>query len=64
MAAEDTIPTAPFVRLNDQRLHSLVMLLMDILLYLDDLNPSTSRYSCHNKYYVFLISKFPLVLVC
>ena len=45
VAAEALIPAAAsLVRLNDQVLHSVVMLLWDILLDLDDLSPSTSRY--------------------
>lgn len=44
VAAEALIPTAPFiVRLHPQTLNSIVMLLWDILLDLDDLSPSTSR---------------------
>ncbi|KAM0844017.1 hypothetical protein ACQ4PT_057332 [Festuca glaucescens] len=43
VAAEALIPAAAsLVRLNDQMLHSVVMLLWDILLDLDDLSPSTS----------------------
>ncbi|XP_062180641.1 TATA-binding protein-associated factor BTAF1-like [Phragmites australis] len=43
VAAEALIPAATsLVRLNDQMLHSIVMLLWDILLDLDDLSPSTS----------------------
>ncbi|XP_062232323.1 TATA-binding protein-associated factor BTAF1-like isoform X2 [Phragmites australis] len=43
VAAEALIPaTASLVRLNDQMLHSIVMLLWDILFDLDDLSPSTS----------------------
>ncbi|KAF8783592.1 hypothetical protein HU200_000532 [Digitaria exilis] len=43
VAAEALIPVADsLVRLNDQMLHSIVMLLWDILLDLDDLSPSTS----------------------
>jgi TATA-binding protein-associated factor len=43
VAAEALIPAAAsLVRLNDQMLHSIVMLLWDILLDLDDLSPSTS----------------------
>ncbi|KAG2617033.1 hypothetical protein PVAP13_3NG178092 [Panicum virgatum] len=43
VAAEALIPAADsLVRLNDQMLHSIVMLLWDILLDLDDLSPSTS----------------------
>lgn len=45
VAAEALIPAAAsLVRLNDQLLNSVVMLLWDILLDLDDLSPSTSRY--------------------
>ncbi|KAG8086577.1 hypothetical protein GUJ93_ZPchr0010g10708 [Zizania palustris] len=43
VAAEALIPAAAsLIRLNDQMLHSIVMLLWDILLDLDDLSPSTS----------------------
>ncbi|KAK8964573.1 putative chromatin-remodeling complex ATPase chain [Platanthera guangdongensis] len=43
VAAESLIPAAPaIVSLNDRTLHSIVMLLWDILLDLDDLSPSTS----------------------
>ncbi|KAE8789291.1 modifier of transcription 1-D1 [Hordeum vulgare] len=43
VAAEALIPAAAsLVRLNDQMLNSVVMLLWDILLDLDDLSPSTS----------------------
>lgn len=43
VAAEALIPTAAaIVSLNDKTLHSIVMLLWDILLDLDDLSPSTS----------------------
>ncbi|MQL74198.1 hypothetical protein Taro_006573 [Colocasia esculenta] len=43
VAAEALIPTASaLVSLKGETLHALVMLLWDILLYLDDLNPSTS----------------------
>ncbi|CAL4887597.1 unnamed protein product [Urochloa decumbens] len=43
VAAEALIPAADsLVRLNNQMLHSIVMLLWDILLDLDDLSPSTS----------------------
>lgn len=45
VAAEALIPTAAAITsLDDQILHSIVMLLWDILLDLDDLSPSTSRY--------------------
>jgi len=45
VAAEALIPTAAsIVSLDDKMLHSIVMLLWDILLDLDDLSPSTSRY--------------------
>ncbi|CAB4312558.1 unnamed protein product [Prunus armeniaca] len=44
VAADALIPTAAaIVALNGQTLHSIVMLLWDILLDLDDLSPSTSR---------------------
>ncbi|ONK68755.1 uncharacterized protein A4U43_C05F15610 [Asparagus officinalis] len=43
VAAEALIPTAAsIVSLDDKMLHSIVMLLWDILLDLDDLSPSTS----------------------
>ncbi|KAJ8513513.1 hypothetical protein OPV22_003947 [Ensete ventricosum] len=43
VAAEALIPTAAAITsLDDQMLHSIVMLLWDILLDLDDLSPSTS----------------------
>ncbi|KAI5020828.1 hypothetical protein ZWY2020_045716 [Hordeum vulgare] len=43
VAADTLIPAAAsLVRLNDQMLNSVVMLLWDILLDLDDLSPSTS----------------------
>jgi len=46
VAAEALIPAANLlVRLNDQILRPIVMLLWDILLDLDDLSPSTSRYT-------------------
>jgi TATA-binding protein-associated factor len=46
VAAEALIPAADsLVRLNDQILHPIVVLLWDILLDLDDLSPSTSRYT-------------------
>lgn len=46
VAADALIPTAAaIVSLKSQILHSIVMLLWDILLDLDDLSPSTSRYS-------------------
>jgi TATA-binding protein-associated factor len=46
VAAEALIPAADsLVRLNDQILRPIVMLLWDILLDLDDLSPSTSRYT-------------------
>jgi hypothetical protein len=45
VAAEALIPAAAALfRLNNQMMHSIVMLLWDILLDLDDLSPSTSRY--------------------
>lgn len=45
VAAEALIPTAAsIVSLKGPVLHSVVMLLWDILLDLDDLSPSTSRY--------------------
>lgn len=44
VAADALIPTAAsIVSLKGQTLHSIVMLLWDILLDLDDLSPSTSR---------------------
>lgn len=44
VAADALIPTAAsVVSLNGQLLHSIIMLLWDILLDLDDLSPSTSR---------------------
>lgn len=44
VAAEALIPTAPaLVLLHGRTLNSIVMLLWDILLDLDDLSPSTSR---------------------
>lgn len=46
VAADALIPTAPaVVSLNGETLQSIIMLLWDILLDLDDLSPSTSRYS-------------------
>uniref|UniRef100_A0A1D1XEI5 TATA-binding protein-associated factor 172 n=1 Tax=Anthurium amnicola TaxID=1678845 RepID=A0A1D1XEI5_9ARAE len=43
VAAEALMPTtASLVSLEGKTLHAVVMLLWDILLYLDDLNPSTS----------------------
>lgn len=46
VAAEALIPTAAAIAsLDDQVLHSIVMLLWDILLDLDDLSPSTSRFA-------------------
>lgn len=45
VAADALIPAAAaIVALDGQTLHSIVMLLWDILLDLDDLSPSTSRY--------------------
>lgn len=45
VAADALIPAADsIVSLRGQTLHSIVMLLWDILLDLDDLSPSTSRY--------------------
>lgn len=45
VAAEALIPAAgALVSLKGEALHAVVILLWDILLYLDDLNPSTSRY--------------------
>lgn len=45
VAADALIPTASsIVSLKSQILRSIVMLLWDILLDLDDLSPSTSRY--------------------
>ncbi|RRT74285.1 hypothetical protein B296_00021134 [Ensete ventricosum] len=47
VAAEALIPTAAAITsLGDQMLHSIVMLLWDILLDLDDLSPSTSSLTC------------------
>lgn len=44
VAADALIPAAAsIVALNGHLLHSIVMLLWDILLDLDDLSPSTSR---------------------
>lgn len=44
VAADALIPTAAaIVRIRGQMLNSIVMLLWDILLDLDDLSPSTSR---------------------
>ncbi|KAL6574461.1 btaf1 RNA polymerase II, B-TFIID transcription factor-associated, 170kDa [Orobanche minor] len=44
VAAEALIPTsAAIVSLKGSMLHSIIMLLWDILLDLDDLSPSTSR---------------------
>lgn len=44
VAADALIPAAAsIVALDGQTLHSIVMLLWDILLDLDDLSPSTSR---------------------
>lgn len=45
VAADALIPAAAaIVALQGQTLHSIVMLLWDIMLDLDDLSPSTSRY--------------------
>lgn len=45
VAADALIPAAAaIVALQGQTLHTIVMLLWDILLDLDDLSPSTSRY--------------------
>lgn len=47
VAADALLPTAAsLVELDDQMLNSIVMLLWDILLDLDDLSPSTSRSPC------------------
>lgn len=55
VAADALLPTAAsLVALDDQILNSIVMLLWDILLDLDDLSPSTSR----SLYY------FPLFSMC
>lgn len=54
VAADALIPTASVVvSLSGEMLHSIVMLLWDILLDLDDLSPSTSRYSFHLKAIIF-----------
>lgn len=56
VAAEALIPTsAAIVSLNGSMLHSIIMLLWNILLELDDLSPSTSRYFyriCHMSFLV------------
>lgn len=45
VAADALIPTSSaIVSMKGRTLHSIVMLLWDILLDLDDLSPSTSRY--------------------
>lgn len=45
VAADAMIPTAAaIISLKGETLHSIIMLLWDILLDLDDLSPSTSRY--------------------
>lgn len=55
VAAEALIPIASaIVFLDGQMLHSIVMLLWDILLDLDDLSPSTSRYAFSNISHIFL----------
>lgn len=56
VAADALIPTAAaIVALDGQTLHSIVMLLWDILLDLDDLSPSTSRYTCWNRFDSFFL---------
>ena len=55
VAADALIPTAgAIVSLKGRTLHSIIMLLWDILLDLDDLSPSTSRYFCKLGSLVFL----------
>ena len=57
VAADALIPTAAaIVSLKGQTLHSIVMLLWDISLDLDDLSPSTSRYLC--ILYIYVLSLF------
>lgn len=73
VAADALIPTAAaIVSQKGQTLHSIVMLLWDILLDLDDLSPSTSRYFAHwfpyitllrNTYISFFLYKSLIVLV-
>jgi TATA-binding protein-associated factor len=54
VAAEALVPAAAaLVRLNDQMLHSIVMLLWDILLDLDDLSLSTSRYYLNRHFIIW-----------
>ncbi|RWW27196.1 hypothetical protein BHE74_00003049 [Ensete ventricosum] len=56
VAAEALIPTAAAITsLDDQMLHSIVMLLWDILLDLDDLSPSTSRRNTTEGVFVGLL---------
>lgn len=63
VAADALIPTAAaIVSLKGRALHSIIMLLWDILLDLDDLSPSTSRYFCQLVALVFCLSLFFLVL--
>jgi hypothetical protein len=53
VSEEALIPAAAsLVRLNNQMMHSIVMLLWDILLDLDDLSPSTSRYYLNLSFFL------------
>lgn len=59
VAAEALIPTAAaIVGLQGQILNSIVMLLWDILLDLDDLSPSTSRCVLSSKFLNNLLFRF------
>lgn len=59
VAADALIPAAAaIVALDDQTLHSIVMLLWDILLDLDDLSPSTSRYTYMLKSFDSFVPSF------
>lgn len=56
VAADALLPTAAsLVELDDQMLNSIVMLLWDILLDLDDLSPSTSRSTCCFRFSLFFL---------
>jgi hypothetical protein len=64
VAAEALIPAAAaLVRLNNQMMHSIVMLLWDILLDLDDLSPSTSRYYLNRHFFIWQTQSLKKALV-
>lgn len=64
VAAEALIPTAAsIVSLNDRMLQSIMMLLWDILLDLDDLSPSTSRYLSSRFIVLVTMEKGPIIII-